>query len=426
MRLYNFIEPKVITSINGSIISKDILNHIDKDFIFGCILEQCYAKNEKKKGYDENDIKKIKEIKVFKQKFLEKKRELEKLKKACETAKDCLQSEKYDVDMLNLDTEYEKKSKEYNDASEQKENILLQLGELHDDILKKLKEDNTEENNKSELATKLMEMKKKISDEKKSIRELDNDWEGFDIEYNKKKYSFSLSLPVSDSDVENHEKYEEIIEEEYNIKKKLVGSEEELWREILFFKVMEKRDNKELICEVSDMFYKENNKSGLKICDTLQINPKYISYILNDDCIVKKFNVQSYNSPTITNWNGCIYSDIEYIKNLVNVDWIVRVQLRETTTDDKCVWYMRILSRDNNILYGYSLDTYKIMDYEFDYNQSFKCNCIYKFDINSIIEIPNWQDEKTNELLRKFTTKKGFSVTGMKLGTNESEYIDVE
>jgi hypothetical protein len=87
---------------------------------------------------------------------------------------------------------------------------------------------------------------------------------------------------------------------------------------------------------------------------------------------------------------------------------------------------MRILGRDGDILYGYSMDTYKFCEKEnFDYESSCKCNCIYKFHVNAIKEIPNWQDEKSNQILEKYNSHYGNPVTGIDMGTCNDEYIEV-
>jgi hypothetical protein len=409
MSLFKFVETPVITAIDGCIVSKNICNQISKGFVFGAILEQCVVKNEKQIALLEKNAPRLEELRAYIDEFKKRKQELVEKR----------QREHDEIMMVENEKMEEFKKNNDKDIEEKKKN-LDNVTQIYDDILLQIKTGGKQCNRK-ELNEKLVEMREQICAIKKNIKELENNCEKYMVGYWKIS---GKSTFVNDDDVENYYQYLKIINEHDNIIDKICDEEEPLWRDILFFRVISKQDNN-LTCSVEDLFFRET-KAKFKIGDVISIEQKYISFVITNKYITNQFYISSYQTDRVTSWNGTLYSDANLVRNLISPNWIVRVQLRDKRRDTTCVWYMKILKREGEILYGFSLNNYKNQDEDFDYNSNFKCDCIYKFHINAVKEIPNWQEkEESNQLLNIYKTKFKSSVTGMELGTSNDEYIEV-
>lgn len=401
MSHFKFIETSTITSMDGCIVSKDIHNIISQGFVFGAILEECETENRKQIALLEKYAQRLDETNTYIANFNQRKEEYLKKKQDEHNQLVAIETEKLEEFKKNNDKEIEENKKIIDDATK-----------ICDDILLKIK-NNDNQNNKKELNDKLIEMRNEICLAKKIIRELKKKCENFTAVCQK---ICDKRPDIYDHNFEDYGEYKKMVNEHDKIVNEINAKEEPLWKDILFFKVISKQDTN-LICQVDELFYRRT-KSELKIGDTVSIDKKYVSFVITDKYITKKFCISSYQTKNVTNWKGDLYSDANLVKKLILPNWTVRVQLKDKRRNTICVWYMKILKREGDILYGQSLEMEKNQKEDYNYENNFKCNCIYKFHLNAIVQLPYWKNQEKYETQFRMTTK-------MSLETQNNDYIEV-
>lgn len=401
MSLFKFVEIPVITTINGNIVSKDIYNNISQGFIFGAVMKEFDKELEQRK----EDL-----ISSTKERLKEIDENLEKIEQ--------IKKDFYNKEIERKTKENETYKKEYNEEREKHQKIYDEYELIHNNIIYELNSSKESKDYKKSLTSKLMEMKKKMSVVAKTIEDLDKEFNN-KIYENERYLEYWMLLEK----IPGCEKREELISEKKRINYEINTMCNDLWEDLLFFESISKQGEK-INCKVSNFLFRET-KSKLQIGEIIEIDQKFIAYAITNECIIKSFSPMAYQTKIFTNWNGAYYSNPEYIKSLIKPNWIVRVQLKEKNIDCSYTWYMKILCKEGNVLYGYSTDTYKSADLsDYDCKNCFKCFCIYKFNVNSIIEIPHWQDDTSNAILNRYATNIGRG-TGLVFGTKDCDYVEM-
>ena len=207
-----------------------------------------------------------------------------------------------------------------------------------------------------------------------------------------------------------------------------------LWTEIVFFKFVKKINANKYLVEVSPFFYRDNLKSGLKVGDQIKIKPMDINFLNPMDKVIEKhrqthFSQIHINLPYVTDWGGSPYRNRNTAVNLLELYDIVRIQVKiENIKENKqwgFCWYLQILKYDSKKEWflGLALNTYKILEENYDYEEPMKVDCLYYFHKNSISEIPIWEDNHNYKKLEK-EIKRDLSreITGYVNSANDTEF----
>ena len=228
-------------------------------------------------------------------------------------------------------------------------------------------------------------------------------------------------------DAKNQRKLEKIAEEEEEKYHEALGTEQELWEEIIFCKFIKVVNKNKYLVEIVPFLLPENSKSGLKAGDRITINPLDINYLNSKDKILEKYidnsqiNLETIPTelPIVTDWSGCPYKDRDAAVALLREGDQVRIQtnIMNKVTDETSTfcWYVKILKfdADREWFVGLSLDNCKNMDSDYDYENEMKVDCLYYFHKKSILEIPIEEEMENSEYLQKqlnYSLKRG--VTG--------------
>ena len=222
-------------------------------------------------------------------------------------------------------------------------------------------------------------------------------------------------------------KYNKIDEEsDLYIKKHEVAFDtenDELWTDVVFFKFIKIINPNKYLVEVSPYFYGKNLNSGLKIGDTITINPLDISYVNPIDNILEKYRKTNFSSihnklDFITDCNGTTYKNIDRLINLLETGDTVRVSIEVEDNDyeDDIVhdnYFCKIVCFDSSREWFLGLSLWTNSQMKYDYEDNVKDGCLYYFHRSSICHIDS-EFNKNKELIEKELTGHHYSLSKYK------------
>jgi hypothetical protein len=187
---------------------------------------------------------------------------------------------------------------------------------------------------------------------------------------------------LSIEQMEDYDKYTIWCNELNEINEKLANLEYVPFTDTIFFNILEIHDDV-CVCKVSDFFFSKSKH--LKIGDIITIKKEHISYIFfgnTEKYITTKFDIEFQEFAIPEYWSETNYTD--EVKELIQKNTIVRVII--INNDDKCwsKFTMKIINRNNDSLYGYSLNWFWEDTDVYSYA---KANCVYKFNMNNILTL---------------------------------------
>lgn len=371
MSNFAFIRPVEITTINGHILSREILQNLNQGFIIGCNIEQIVDNTELKKYLEETKNEKemletkIKDFELY-----------------SESVRNLL------VENYNLCSDYNSiKIDEVINFFDIENFIVIKnnFDEKYSDLLNNLKNGG----DKKILGQELKEYKEKIAKLDKFIRSTKHKIEKIKGDLNKKthfSYEDFKNLKDECSEILNmNNEYTELNKELNKINSKIKELTVSPWKEEIMLKILQIQQDV-CICELDNFFFFEK-KCGLKLGDKITIKKEDIAFVLFGDVkkyINQKFNIkyQIFDIPEY--WNEKNYT--QTVKDLVDKNTLVRVIVSsdETFNNGWSKQTMKIIARDGDVLYGYSLQWHWEDNNIYNY---VKTNCIYKFSMKTILNL---------------------------------------
>jgi hypothetical protein len=356
---YIFIKPVEITTINGHILSRNILQNLNCDYVIGCNIKEIIDDSKLKKYEEETKN----EMELLKQKI----NEFESYEKKVESLfeENALLFKKSIELKINEIMIFFEDFFEIAKLEDKKNDLKIKRG----DLLDKIKNTNGE---KKFLGKEMANCDNEI---KKIIKFIG----GTNHNLTQIKGELTHLLPYFDFGIIKGE-YHTLLKtnKEYikldlrlgKIYSQIDDLTVEPWDETLFLKILETQQDI-CICEPAEIFYTEN-KINLKLGDKISIKKDDISYVLFGNIKLQKFETPAY-------WTKKNYT--KKVIDLINKNTIVRILVKEK------LWYkyyVRIIGREGDTLYGYTLNYSKT---DHDVYNYVKPNCIYKFGLKAILEL---------------------------------------